>query len=123
MNFREDIAFDVTYKNNKYNKPFIILLGVNHHFESYVFEFALLVDETTEIFCWLLRVFLDYMNGNKPSVVLTDGNLAMRVWIVEFLTNTRHCLCAWHLAINATQKVKKSTFNTEFQDLIYNFYM
>ena len=41
---------------------------------------------------------------------------------MEFLPDTRHCLCAWHLGINATQKVKKLAFNTGFQDLIYNFY-
>ena len=70
MNFGEVIAFDTTYKNNKYNKPLTILLGVNHHFEGCVLRFALLVDETTETFCWLLRVFLDCMNGKKPGVVL-----------------------------------------------------
>ena len=93
MNFGEVLAFDTTYKTNKYNKPLTILLGVNHHFETCVFGFALLVDETTESFYWLLRVFLECMNDQKPSVVLTYDDPAMRAGIMEFLPNTRHRLC------------------------------
>ena len=62
------------------------------------------------------------MNDQKPSVVLTYDDPAMRAGIMEFLPNTRHRLCVWHLDINATQKVKKPAFNAKFQDLIYNFY-
>ena len=123
MNFGEVLAFDTTYKTNKYNKPLTILIEVNHHFETCVFRFALLVDETSKTFCWLLKVFLDCISGNKPSVVLTYGDPAMRAGIVEFLPNTRHRLCAWHLGINATQKVKKFAFNAELEDLLCNFYI
>ena len=74
VTFREVLGFDLTYKTNKYNKPLTILLGVNHHFDTCVFGFALLIDEITETFCQLMRVFLDCVNGQKLDVVLTNGD-------------------------------------------------
>ena len=68
-----------------------------------------------------MRVFLDCMNGHKLAVVLTDGDLAVRVGIMEFLPNATYCLCVWHLGNNAKQKVKKAEFNTGLYDFIYNF--
>ena len=29
--FGDVVAFDSTYKTNKYNLPFVVLIGVNHH--------------------------------------------------------------------------------------------
>ncbi|XP_062114127.1 protein FAR1-RELATED SEQUENCE 3-like [Humulus lupulus] len=56
--FGEVLAFDTTYKTNKYNKPLIILLGVNHHFGSCVFGLGLLLDESVPTYCWMLTKFL-----------------------------------------------------------------
>ncbi|KAJ1382616.1 Zinc finger, CCHC-type [Sesbania bispinosa] len=54
--FGDVIAFDTTYKKNKYNKPL-----------------------------WVLETFLEAMFGKEPSVVVTDGDAAMREAIrVEF---------------------------------------
>ncbi|XP_062080262.1 protein FAR1-RELATED SEQUENCE 9-like [Humulus lupulus] len=43
--FGHVIAFDTTYMTNTYNKPLCILMGVNHHFSTCVFGFALHVFE------------------------------------------------------------------------------
>ncbi|XP_062104048.1 protein FAR1-RELATED SEQUENCE 5-like [Humulus lupulus] len=48
MLFGEVIAFESMYKMNKYNKPLAIVVGVNQHFETCVFECALIVDETED---------------------------------------------------------------------------
>ena len=49
--FGDVLAFDTTYQTNKYNKPLLIMVGVNHHFDSCVFAFAVLLDETIDTFC------------------------------------------------------------------------
>lgn len=44
--FGDILAFDATYRTNTYRKPFVVLLGINHHRRTIVFGFALLSDET-----------------------------------------------------------------------------
>lgn len=46
----EAIVFDTTYRTNTYNKPLLIILGVNHHTNSAIYGVALLSDETIESF-------------------------------------------------------------------------
>ncbi|XP_062094294.1 protein FAR1-RELATED SEQUENCE 11-like [Humulus lupulus] len=51
MLFGEVIAFDSTYMTNKYNKPLKIVFGINQHFETCVFGYVVIVDETEDIYC------------------------------------------------------------------------
>ncbi|KAL4357938.1 hypothetical protein AHAS_Ahas09G0236700 [Arachis hypogaea] len=43
--FRDVVAFDSTYKSNKYKKPLVVFSGTNHHKQKTIFGFALLEDE------------------------------------------------------------------------------
>ena len=86
MDFGDVLAFDTTYQVKKYNKPLLILVGINHNFESCVFGFVIQLDETFDDFSWLLRVFLDYMNNNKPLVILIDDDLAIKVAIAYYIS-------------------------------------
>ena len=79
MTFSAILAFDITYRINDYDRSLIIFIGINHHFETCILGFALLIDEIYEKFCWVLRVFLDYMKGKKPSTMMTDGDPAMKL--------------------------------------------
>lgn len=72
------MAFDSTYKNNAYGKPLVIVYGVNHHYRTTIFGFALLSEETIETYKWLISTFLTTMGETILNVILTDKNLAMR---------------------------------------------
>lgn len=112
--FGQAMAFDSTYKNNAYGKPLVIVCGVNHHYRTSVFGFALLLDEKTATFEWLLTIFLTAMGGETPKVVVTDGDLAMRQAIAKVLPNARHCLWSWHLIRNAESQIHDENFTTKF---------
>ncbi|QHN88974.1 Protein FAR1-RELATED SEQUENCE [Arachis hypogaea] len=71
------VAFDSTYKKNKYNKPLVIFSGCNHHGQTVIFGSGLLSDKTTETYKWLLGTFVEAMGGKSPKAVITDGDLAM----------------------------------------------
>ncbi|XP_030483329.2 protein FAR1-RELATED SEQUENCE 5-like [Cannabis sativa] len=122
MLFGEAIAFDTTYRTNKYNKPLTVVVGVNHHFETCVFGCAVLLDETEDAYIWFLRVFLDCMGNKKPKVLLTDNDERMGFAIRHLLRDSTHRLCAWHLGNNAAKNIKIPDFNKGFFDLIYNYY-
>ncbi|KAL6195276.1 hypothetical protein ACLB2K_030896 [Fragaria x ananassa] len=46
--------------------------------DSNIFGAALISDEIEETYTWLLRTFLESMNGKMPKAVLTDNDEAMR---------------------------------------------
>ncbi|XP_045817796.1 protein FAR1-RELATED SEQUENCE 5-like isoform X4 [Trifolium pratense] len=120
--FGDVLAFDTTYKRNRYNKPFVIFSGLNHHGETTIFGCALISDETTETYKWLLNTLSDAMFKKHPRVVVTDGDGAMREAIRVEFPNAFHRLCSWHLHQNAIQNVKSPKFVEEFNSLMYADY-
>ncbi|KAL5573571.1 hypothetical protein UlMin_023168 [Ulmus minor] len=81
--FLDALAFDTTYRTNAFNKLLVIFVGVNHHFRTTVFGFALLINETIETYVWVLQTFLECMNGVIPGVVVTDGDNSMKAAIQQ----------------------------------------
>ncbi|XP_016168288.1 protein FAR1-RELATED SEQUENCE 5-like [Arachis ipaensis] len=73
--FGDIVAFDSTYKKNKYNKPLVIFSGCNHHGQTIIFGSSLLSDETTNMYKWLLEMFVEAMGGKLPKAVITNGDL------------------------------------------------
>ncbi|KAI4356645.1 hypothetical protein L6164_000651 [Bauhinia variegata] len=112
--FGEVIAFDATYKINKYNKPFVMFTGNNIIFAS-----ALLVDESKETYIWVLEKLMEVMQDKKPYAVVTDGDKAMRKAIEVVFPDACHCLCTWHLAKNATSNIHSDKFTQEMSRCIY----
>ncbi|XP_045789627.1 protein FAR1-RELATED SEQUENCE 5-like [Trifolium pratense] len=103
--FGDVVAFDATYRKNKYNCPFVVFSGVNHHNQTIVFATGIVTRETEETYVWLLEQFLTAMNGKHPLSVITDGDLAMRNAIRRVFPTSHHRLCAWHLLRNASSNI------------------
>ncbi|KAI8534282.1 hypothetical protein RHMOL_Rhmol10G0078200 [Rhododendron molle] len=116
MCFGEVLLFDATYRTNAYGKPFVILAGVNSHFQTTIFGCALLTAETVEAYTWVLKKFLDSMGNEKmPVSVMTDGDKATRRAIKIVLPKARHRLCKRHLKKNAVSNVHVPGFLCDFE--------
>ncbi|XP_075633778.1 protein FAR1-RELATED SEQUENCE 5-like [Castanea sativa] len=77
---------------------FVHFTGVNHHHLSMMFGCALVVNETTKSYAWLLKTWLNAMLGNPPPpTIITDGDKVMAKAIADVLPNATHRLCMWHL--------------------------
>ncbi|KAL2667377.1 hypothetical protein AAZV13_01G064800 [Glycine max] len=87
--FGDVLAFDATFKKNKYLCPFCF------------FGAAIVTDETEETYVWLLQQFLEAMKGKAPCSIITNSDLAMRNTITRVMPSVFHRLCAWHLLCNA----------------------
>ncbi|KAJ1417979.1 FAR1-related protein [Sesbania bispinosa] len=59
--FGDVVAFDATYKKNKYR-----------------YQLVIFSDETIQTYKWVLEMFLKCMFNKHPSAVVTDGDGAMR---------------------------------------------
>ncbi|XP_074327246.1 protein FAR1-RELATED SEQUENCE 5-like [Apium graveolens] len=51
QNFGAVMAFDTTYRTNRYAMPFVPFTGVNHHYQLVIFGFALMRDEFERQLC------------------------------------------------------------------------
>ncbi|XP_024164605.1 protein FAR-RED IMPAIRED RESPONSE 1-like [Rosa chinensis] len=74
--FGDVVSFDTTYITNKYKMPFAPFIGVNNHFQSTLLGCALLADETTSTFVWLMETWVRAMGGRAlldPKVSSTKG--------------------------------------------------
>ncbi|KAL4395265.1 hypothetical protein AHAS_Ahas02G0234700 [Arachis hypogaea] len=88
--FGDVLAFDTTYQKNKYRRPLVIFSGYNHHRQTCISGFALIENEQTATYTWLLQNFLDVMLNKSPSVVVTYGDETMKAAIQEIFPNVTH---------------------------------
>ena len=63
----------------------LLLVGVSHHMQTTIFGCALLVDETIQMYTWVLKTLIGAMNNKMPMSVVTDGDKAMRAAIEKVL--------------------------------------
>jgi len=69
--FGHVLAFDSTYKCNEYNKPLVMLVGINHNLKTLAFGCALVVHENEASFIWVLEQLIEAGDGQKPKTVVT----------------------------------------------------
>ncbi|XP_062115212.1 protein FAR1-RELATED SEQUENCE 5-like [Humulus lupulus] len=120
--FGNCLAFDSTYKINRYGKPLVILLGSNNHDKTCVFGAALLDNETSTTYDWVLERFLECMGGKMPSVVLTDGCKVMNKALDNIMPGVPHRICSWHILKNAMHHVHNIAFHQELKKFIFRYY-
>ncbi|KAK9063004.1 hypothetical protein SSX86_016874 [Deinandra increscens subsp. villosa] len=117
--FGDVLAFDATYKTNKYCMIFVPFTGVDHHKKCVTFGAALLFDESTESYTWLLQTFLK-AHGKQPRLVLTDQDAAMEKAIIAVFTSSTHRLCMWHIMRKLPANVKGGVVeNTDLRKRIH----
>ncbi|XP_050217593.1 protein FAR1-RELATED SEQUENCE 5-like [Mercurialis annua] len=112
--FGNVVAFDACYERNVYNIPLVTLVGMNHHRQPIIFACALLENERTSSYSWLLNELLNCMGNKQPTSIVTDGDLAMRSAVQHVLPNAVHRLCIWHIEKNASKEVKIANFKEDF---------
>ncbi|XP_015944674.1 protein FAR1-RELATED SEQUENCE 5-like [Arachis duranensis] len=102
--FGDMVSFNTTYKLNKFEMPVTAFVGVDHHRRSCLFGCALLGNEETESFEWLMQTFVKCME-KIPYGILTDQCGAMAIAIQNVLPNTRHRLWIWHITKKILHKL------------------
>nr|XP_051229913.1 protein FAR1-RELATED SEQUENCE 8-like [Lolium perenne] len=71
--------------------------GVNNHGSTVLFAVALLKDQTTETFIWVLETFVQAMGGKEPKTIIKDQDKAMKKAIQTVLKSTTHRNCYYHI--------------------------
>ncbi|RYQ99900.1 hypothetical protein Ahy_B07g087909 [Arachis hypogaea] len=74
ISYIDVIAFDATYKKNKYKKSLVIFSGSNYYRQMCIFGVIILDNEMTSTYNWLLAKFLEVMMNKHSKVVVTDAD-------------------------------------------------
>ncbi|KAL5543352.1 hypothetical protein UlMin_007136 [Ulmus minor] len=85
--FGDSLAFDSTYKTNRWQMPLVVVVGSNNHGMTCVFGFVLIQNETTKTYTWVLQKFLECMKDKLPETILTDGCISMNKAIEDLMPN------------------------------------
>nr|GEV51051.1 protein FAR1-related sequence 5-like [Tanacetum cinerariifolium] len=90
--FGDIVSFDATFDTNKYDMVFMPFTGIDHHQKCVTFRAALLSDETTASYSWMLECFLK-VHKKQPTLAITDQDGALRKAILKVFTESHHRLC------------------------------
>lgn len=104
--FGDVVTFDTTYLTNKYDTPFVVFVGVNHHGQSILFGCGLLSRTDATTYMWLLKTWLVCMSGRAPNAIITDQDKALQKAVKVVFPNTRHRWCLWNILKNLSDKLK-----------------
>lgn len=92
--FGDVTTFDTTYRTNAYSKPFVVIVGINQHIETFSFLFSLLTSETKYTNTYLLETFLRAMNKKNSLRVIINGDQIMsKAMATTFLDSTHRVYC------------------------------
>ncbi|EOY15866.1 Far1-related sequence 5 isoform 1 [Theobroma cacao] len=121
--FGDTVAFDTTYRTNRYRVPFAPFTGWNHHGQPVLFGCALLLNESESSFVWLFQTWLAAMSGRHPISITTDQDRIIRAAVAQVFQGTRHRFCKWNVFREAQEKLSDvyhshPTFEAEIQRCI-----
>lgn len=122
--FGDVVSFDTTYRTNKYSMIFAPFIGVNHHRQSITIGACFLANEKVDSFIWLLKKFLEEMEGYNPTLLITYQDHAMKVAIENIFTSSIHRFCMWHVMKQVSEKMGVSLnandeFNNSFKSCVW----
>ncbi|XP_010323949.1 protein FAR1-RELATED SEQUENCE 2 isoform X1 [Solanum lycopersicum] len=105
VHFCDVIYLDTYYIRNKYKVPFLPIVGVNHHFQFLLLGCALVGDESSSTFNWLMSTWLRAVGGQSPRVVITDDEISLKEAAEEVFPKAQHCFCLWNVMRKVSQNL------------------
>ena len=90
------ISFDDTFHVMRYKAALCDLVGIDKDGKSVPLGQALIDGKDTASYVWVFEEFKAQLPAD-PSVIMSDGDLAIAAAIAIVFPNSRHLLCTWHL--------------------------
>ena len=101
--FGDVILIDTTYNINYYSTPLVVISGVDNQYQNILFGLSFINNEQQSTYSWILSQFKIIMH-REPTVIYSDGDLALSSAISKIFPNVEHRLCSWHVARNFSRK-------------------
>nr|XP_043615727.1 protein FAR1-RELATED SEQUENCE 5-like [Erigeron canadensis] len=116
--FSHTFVMDCTYKTNKYKMPLLDIIGSSCFNTSFYSGFVFLETEDEENYIWALTTFKKlFGEGNQPSLLVTNRELALINGIKNIFPTATNLLCVWHIEKNIIANCKKHFQHNEEFDI------
>ncbi|CAG8806079.1 26595_t:CDS:2, partial [Gigaspora margarita] len=116
------ILTDNTAQTNKYRLSLCLFVGVDEHRHSRVIAQALMSDETTSSYMWVLNKLLEATNNVAPITIYSDCDTGLGPAIETVFPNTRYLNCIFHIFQNIKKHLMHSLESqfAEFQNEFFS---
>ncbi|CAN0843566.1 PKS-NRPS hybrid synthetase cheA [Linum grandiflorum] len=94
------VLIDSTYKTNIYRKPVVQLIGVTPVRKNFNIGLAIVTDETTETYTWILQQLKTVLGERVPTAFVTDKEQGLGAALLDVFPTSAHLLCVWHMKRN-----------------------
>jgi hypothetical protein len=99
---------DCTYKTNKFNMPFLYIVGITSMNTTYNIAYCLLPNEEEVSYDFAitgLRLLLETEAERSPRIFITDHEIALKNSLKAHFPEVPQRACLWHLMNNLEVKV------------------
>lgn len=120
LEYHDVILNDNTAKTNRYNMPLSLFLTVDNNTRSRLVAQALVSDETTESYKWILEC-TKKATMIEPLVFVTDADPAMDAAIGQTYETAYQIHCIFHISENLPKNTK-SKLSNQYDEFVRDFY-
>jgi hypothetical protein len=123
--FGDVITLDVMYlQHSRASLPLATILGVNNHGHLVLLGCGLLSSDSKDNYVWLLKRWLNCMNGKPPEAITTSYSDLIAEAVAEVFPNARHRFCFWHilkkLLENLGRTQEKEAISSRFREVVFD---
>jgi len=120
LEYYDVILNDNTAKTNCYQMPLLLFLAVDNNTRSRLVAQALVSDETTESYKWILECTKNATMA-EPLVFVTDADPAMDAAISQTYETTYPIHCIFYISENLPKNTK-SKLSDQYENFVRDFY-
>ncbi len=120
LEYHDVILNDNTAKTNRFNMPLSLFLAVDNNTRSRLVAQALVSDETTDSYKWILECTKN-ATMVEPLVFVTDADPAADAAIGQIYETTYPVHCIFHISENLPKNTK-SKLSNQYEDFVRDFY-
>jgi hypothetical protein len=120
LEYHDIIMNDNTHKTNCYQMPLSLFLIVDNNTRSRLVAQALVSDETTESYKWILECTKN-ATMTEPLVFVIDADPAVDAAVREVYHETYPIYCIFHISKNLPKNTK-SKLSDQYENFVRDFY-
>ena len=121
LEYHDVILNDNTAKTNRYQMPLSLFLIVDNNTKSRLVAQALVSDETTESYKWILEC-TKKATMTEPLVFVTDADPAADAAIAQIYEATYPIHCIFHISENLPKNLK-SKLHEQYESFVHDFFL
>ncbi|GKB21474.1 FAR1-related sequence 5-like protein [Tanacetum coccineum] len=107
--FSHVLMINATYKTNKYNMPFVQIVGVTSIGKTFCIAFAFISEEKMDNYKWVLECLKLTLDECMLSrVIITDKDLALMKACEKVFPNATRLLYRWHISQNILKNCRQT---------------